>query len=265
MKYLAVALPLVMSGCAGVSFNQLNPNLTSKSGAPEGAVYYLPKPILIVTVDSKEAAVAPVQQGHVAPPLPAPALAKKMPVAPPPVPAPALAGGADDDKPAAAPTASGTDQSYSVSVPGYTLKLVYVPDLSRPMRLSVHAGLGTASLKPTLQNGWMLSGFDAAADSKAAEMLASVAQLVTAANGPKTAAAGAVKGGAADSNAEKDTNDILRAGLYDFDYDVAGILHGICALSYFSGTGSAPATDAGSCMAVRGIRGAPSAQSRPAP
>jgi hypothetical protein len=49
MKISAFALCLALTGCASVSINQLEPKtLTLKPGAPEGAVYYLPKPYLFV-------------------------------------------------------------------------------------------------------------------------------------------------------------------------------------------------------------------------
>ena len=113
---------------------------------------------------------------------------------------------------------------------------VYIPDRSRPMRLSVHAGFGTASLKPTLQNGWMLTGFDASADSKASEMLASIASLVTAAKGP-AAAAESAKGGGLDPGAAAATSSVLRPGMYDLRYDDRGNLLGLCPLSYFTSSG----------------------------
>ena len=253
MRYSIFVLPIALSGCAGVSFNQLNPDLSAKS-APQGAVYYLPKPILIVTADPKLATGAGdvAGPGAVPPPAaaPAPAQGKAAPGAPPPAPGPAIpghaggwgaapVGGADEEKPkeaVAAPAGGGGDQSFSVAVPGYTLKLVYIPDRSRPMRLSVHAGFGTASLKPTLQNGWMLTGFDASADSKASEMLASIASLVTAAKGP-AAAAESAKGGGLDPGAAAATSSVLRPGMYDLRYDDRGNLLGLCPLSYFTSSG----------------------------
>ncbi|MEN2746755.1 hypothetical protein [Sphingomonas sp. T9W2] len=235
-----------------MSFNQLNPDLSAKN-APEGAVYYLPKPVLLVSVDPKAAGgesnpgqpgVLPAPAAPAAPPAGPP---RHAPAAPPPAPGPAggwgggQVGGADDatksKDSAAAPAADGSDQSYSVAVPGYTLKLIYLPDRSRPMRLSVHAGFGTASLKPTLQNGWMLTGFDAAADSKASELLASVAQLVTAAKGPAAAAEASTKGGGAGGRGEAADSGILRPGLYDFKYGDKGQLVGLCPLTYFTSRG----------------------------
>lgn len=268
MRYAVFFPAILLSGCAGVSFNQLNPDLSAKS-APEGAVYYLPKPVLIVSVAPVAAADAG-EPGHLPPPVAAPAPApapakgkKKKVVAPPPVPGPGggLAGGAaaTDDKSdskdtskdsAAAPATPASDQSFSISVPGYTLKLVYLPDYTRPMRLSVHAGLGTASLKPTLQNGWMLTGFDAQADSKAAELLASVAQMVTAAKGPAAqAASAATKGGGLGAAPAPDTG-ILKPGMYDIRYDkTSGNLKGLCPLTYFTADGPvAPTTVPANCQ-----------------
>ncbi len=257
MKYAVVLSSVLLSSCAGVSFNQLNPDLSAKS-APEGAVYYLPKPVLIVSVAPVASAAADTgAPGHLPPPVPpapVPAKAKKI-AAPPPVPGPAggLGGGAaaadeksDSKESSAAPATPASDQSFSISVPGYTLKLVYMPDYSKPMRLSVHAGLGTASLKPTLQNGWMLTGFDAQADSKAAELLASVAQMVTAAKGPAAKNASATpSGGGLGAPAPAPDTGILRPGWYDVRYDKkTGDLKGLCPLTYFTSAGLVAPTDA---------------------
>lgn len=261
MKTLVLLPVLLTTSCAGVSFNQLKPDLSDK-GAPEGAVYYLPKPVLLVSADPSSAGTAPVQVGTLPPPAAQVApngrnLGHVAPHAPPQVPGPAVGGatgwgvapigGADDAKDAAsAATGPGSDQSYGVSVPGYALKVIYLPDLSRPMRLSVRAGLGTASLKPTLQNGWMLTGFDAQADSKAAEMLASVSQLVIAAKGPAGKAASAVGGGVLGADASE--TGVLRPGLYDFKYDDRGRLVGLCPLTYFSSQGPiSPSTTPAGC------------------
>lgn len=150
----------------------------------------------------------------------------------------------DDNAPAQPAVAGSSDQSFGGLSGGYMIKIVYLPDLSRPMAMSVRAGLGTASLKPTLQNGWMLTGFEANADSKTSEILSSVASVITAFKTPgKSAGGGDAKtsGGGAESQ-------ILRPGLYDFRYNDSGALVALCPLTYFDSTGTKAPTLEGLCI-----------------
>jgi hypothetical protein len=221
-----LSMPL-LGACSTVDFQQLRAaDLAAKPEAPHGAVYYLPKPYLLVAQ------------------MPAPA-ARPSTEAPDPAPPPGTSSGAavfphsyggegdpkadskDDASPAdtASPT---SDFSFGGASNGYILKLVYLPDLTRPMAMSMQAGLGTASLKPTLVNGWALTGFDATADSKTAEILASVAQVIGAWKNPGNKDTGgtdtSTKGGGA--------SQLLRPGLYEFHYDQFGRLVALCPIVF---------------------------------
>jgi hypothetical protein len=60
-------------------------------------------------------------------------------------------------------------------------KIVMLPDKSEEYAITVNTGLwGSASANPTLQDGWNLTGLDAKADSKTADVLASFASFVKA-------------------------------------------------------------------------------------
>ncbi|HEX8442264.1 MAG TPA: hypothetical protein VF631_01310 [Allosphingosinicella sp.] len=260
---LAAAL---LSGCASVSFTQLTPDLRPKAGAPEGAVYYMPKPYLLVT-QLPYTALAGATVAAVAVPATDPVPPKKggeavnEPNAGWPAPDPnanvaavgqAAMGGADEKASGGDATlAAGSDQSFGGSSEGYFIKLIYLPDMSRPMSVSMRSGLGSANLKPTFQNGWMLTGFDAGADSKNSEILTALAPLLTAYKTSGKAAAdvtGGKGGGAAASLVPADTRQVLAPGLYEIEYDdQRGNLKSICARTHFTAQGSVPASGAGSC------------------
>lgn len=61
--------------------------------------------------------------------------------------------------------------------------IIYLPDKDENYTMIPHPGLGTASFKPTLQNGWNLTAFDSTIDSKVPETLTSIAGLVGAVGG----------------------------------------------------------------------------------
>jgi hypothetical protein len=62
-----------------------------------------------------------------------------------------------------------------------TMHIEYLPDYNEEYSIRVTPGLGQASLKVSLQNGWNLNSVDEATDQKYAEILGSVASLVGAA------------------------------------------------------------------------------------
>ncbi|MDY0746443.1 hypothetical protein SNE35_18165 [Paucibacter sp. R3-3] len=251
------------------------------SGQP-GLRYYLPRPYLLVTevpyAASAPAVQTPKEPVDVAPPPGADANPTPKPAATPaqqhpagaakgqnkpaatpaPAPAPAAAdkpnpvakddsgGDKGGDSSSASPTmaaSASTDASYQHSFNQYQVKLVYLPDLSRPMAITVSAGIGTVSLQPTLVDGWMLTSLQGSADSKVSEVLGSVAALVTAQKGPATAAAGAAKGGDGKAGAAPPPKlPLLGPGLYSLEYNKSGVLTEVCAVTLFDG--SAPGNSA---------------------
>ena len=147
-----------------------------------------------------------------------------------------------------------SDISFGASTPQYVAKLVYLPDMRRPMAMKSSTGLwGTSAMKPALQDGWMLISLDATADSKTAETLQAVGSIAGAALGTGAAgsaaktAASAKAGGVGDgplqlpadlSSYYGATNGILRPGLYRFDYASDGVLKKLTAVSFFTGNGT---------------------------
>jgi hypothetical protein len=154
--------------------------------------------------------------------------------------------------------------SFGGNTPQYIMKLVYLPDLTRPMAMKISTGLfGTSSMKPVFQSGWMLTSLDVTADSKAAETLTALGSIVGAVVGMSAggapAATGAAKkkaaapGGGA-SRVPVDLSGlfapghyILKPGLYKFNYDTGpngnGALTGLLPVTYFTGCGPIQASD----------------------
>jgi len=56
-------------------------------------------------------------------------------------------------------------------------KLIYLPDPKEEYAIRESAGFGSASLKPTLTDGWNLTAFDATVDSKAADLLGNITKI----------------------------------------------------------------------------------------
>jgi hypothetical protein len=141
------------------------------------------------------------------------------------------------------------------------MKLVYLPDKSRPMAMNESTGLfGSSSMKPTLQDGWMLTSLDTSADSKMAETLTALGSIAGAvASGGAGGGAAAAKpksapsGAAGLTAAQKIPPDlagyfvpghfILRPGLYKFKYATDGTLTGLKPVTYFTGCGAIKAND----------------------
>jgi hypothetical protein len=61
--------------------------------------------------------------------------------------------------------------------------ITWMPDLSQEYAIQLRPGLGSVGFNPTLENGWNLTGLNATVDSKAGELLTTVAGLI-----PKAAA-----------------------------------------------------------------------------
>jgi hypothetical protein len=239
-----------LSACAQVTAVQLQPGtLTARPGAPSGFVYYMPRPYLLVTAlpTGGSAASQPTgtfpgtrgsQGGQSSSPQPQDFQA--------PAPGADEGGGGD----AAKTPPPSTNTSFQASNDRYMLKLIYLPDLSRPMAVRVSSGLfGSASAQLSLQDGWMLTSASGESDSKASETLTALAALITATARP--AAGGGAPGGAPGAGPDRSPAPmrVLAPGLYAFDYEAeTGRLRGLCRLTDF-GPAGAMAASIPSCSA----------------
>jgi hypothetical protein len=133
----------------------------------------------------------------------------------------------------------------------YGVKLIYLPDRSRPMVLRQHAGIGSTQMNATLQDGWMLTSLNSSADSKTAETLASLASVVSAAYGGGSGATGTTKASKSGGGDEKDKTTVnppvLPPGLYKIMFDRGGVLTSVCQVVRFSTTGIESAALAQKC------------------
>lgn len=244
---------LTLCGCAGISVTQLNVDGSAKSKTPNGAVYFLPKPYLLVTrlpatagpgglpsvfhtagSDSHSAGAGAGGTQGGTPGAPKPAEAAKGGDS-------AKEGGGDNP----APAGSGSGSSFDARTTDYVVKLIYLPDREHPMSITASTGLfGTAKLSPTFQDGWMLTGFESEADNKVAEVLEHLGSVITSLRAPggggDNTGAGAAPGA---------PTDILKPGLYEFRYDASGHLLGLCAVNYFSSQGTTAPT--GYCLGLQ--------------
>jgi hypothetical protein len=200
--FLAMAICVSMAGC-GISVIPLKAD-GQKSGEVEGVRYYLPKPYLLVVRVPKDA-----ESGE------------EMKVDGDKKPKPQ--DKEKPEKPDGDPggTSGGGNTSFQKDTKTYSVKLIYLPDYCHPMAIQQNTWLwGSSQMKPTLQDGWMLTSLDAASDSKTAETITAMAALVSAVKG-------AGSGGAKDSGKSLinavDIGGVLSAGLYEF-YQTGGHL-----------------------------------------
>lgn len=56
--------------------------------------------------------------------------------------------------------------------------IIYLPDMSQEYTMIPHSGLGSATLKPTLKDGWNLTAYDSSVDSKIPETIGAISGLV---------------------------------------------------------------------------------------
>lgn len=239
----------LVSGCASISVEHLTPNLEPMPDrVTTGVPYYMPKPYLLVVrlpAVATDKGSATDNSGH-------------NDMTPPHRPGSAdnanpggdsggegHAGGdekeAGDSDAKPAPSGGAGDISFSFGNSIYLLKIVYLPDMRHPMAVSASGGMfGSASLQPTLQDGWMLTGMNGQVDPKVSETLTSLASLIPAIAGIPSAGGGGGGGGEPPPGGQSGAvrshvvdEDVLPPGLYEFHYDQDGNLVGLCKMTAF--------------------------------
>jgi hypothetical protein len=238
-----------LGACASVDVKPLDADGNKvKSGADAGLRYYIPKPYLLVmrlppdtpagaqsdvTVQdpvADHATSAPPPASH-----PAPGGSSSGHSAPTAAAHPNSSSGAPDtpskNSPAppdsSAPAAGVASTQFSASNSRYVAKLVYLPDLSRPMAISTTTGLGAVTLGASLQEGWMLTSLQTSSDSKTAEILTAIAAGIGATHG------GGGGGGTGGKQQPGGGPNTLPPGLYMFDYGPKGTVAGLCYVTLF--------------------------------
>jgi hypothetical protein len=257
VRICAIFAGILLASCAPrIAATPLAPDgATPLPGAASGFRYFLPRPYLLVMEIPAGARVrvavptdAPKPPEH-----PGPGRLRTGAASPSKKSTAAAAddSGGGDKQGSQSPAAPG-NTGFLASSPTYMAKLIYLPNYSQPMAVTMDTGLfGTASMQLTLQDGWMLTNVSANGDNS------KLADVVTAALG---AVGGAVTGGASNavSAATKKTGGspkvtidrALRPGLYAFDYVYGqSRVFTVCAVAYFDAAGShlAHPREAGAC------------------
>ena len=256
-RLLLLLLPFLIASCAHVRIYPLDADGKIRAGEQEGARYYLPKPYLIVAEVPVDPQVSTHDEagGHHKIWMSSGGTGQPKEAKPDD-------SGDTDSSDSAADDSSGapggtTDTSFGMMTKQYGIKLIYLPDLSHPMAITESTGLfGTATMKPTLQDGWMLTELDAETDSKTAETLAAVGSLLgggssgSDASGSSGAASAAklammhafMNEGMAPESAKQLVQSptgppVLKPGLYELHYNQKGMLDGISAVACFGQPG----------------------------
>ena len=233
-----IVMASLASGCATVTSIPLDANGARAVDKQEGIRHYVPRPYLLVVPVSQPAA-PPKSSAPESNPSEKPGAAPDAPQAELRATTPGKSGAnakkdgeKGDEKPAADTTAaSGSDTEFYVATPEYVIKLIYLPDYSQPMAFTMKSGLfGSVSAKPVFQSGWMLTGLDASADSKGAEVLASVAAIL----GVKSAGGESGGGGEAEFMRDLEPRKTLSPGLYRLEF-TEGMVSGMTRIEFPAG------------------------------
>jgi hypothetical protein len=245
MQRTAIGLLVALGGCAQVTSLPLTASGQIDTTQQPGIRYYLPKPYLLVAEVPVDPKVTETQESED----PKKGVAYQI-----------TTGGGSTSKPKKGDKGSSSDQSkaassgssagaadtsFSMMTQQYGFKLIYLPDYAHPMALKADTGLfGSVEIKPTLADGWMLTGIDASSDSKVAETLSAISSLVSAAEGggaaTGTSAAAhsfGAKLAAHFAGTPATTAPILPPGLYELNFDAGGKLTGISRVVYFCNSG----------------------------
>jgi hypothetical protein len=226
-KWSLILALLLLSGCAEVKVTPLTPE-GAEAKQEEGLRYYQPKPYLLVANLPAETPTTTVEKENPPPP----PSGGMRPSNPTPGGTPAQPPKASADSPADSsktPSAPPTDLSFFGSTKQYVLKLVYLPDYSKPYSVRSKTGLiGSSQMSMQLQDGWMMTSLNASSDSKAAETISAVASLVSSLGSIAASAVAPTAGGAAKTPPKAPfagvTELVLSPGLYEFSYDKDRVL-----------------------------------------
>lgn len=194
-----------LTACTTISVTRIDHEGSAVKYAEDGIPFYRPKPYLLLTTASKTTDEQPKDENEEANGTQknlttyeeSKKLKKTIPLTPETGPVPNI------NQPAC----------------NYQIKLIYLPDYSHGYVISINSWwrmFGTATMKPTLKNGWMLTGFDSEVDSQTDETIGAVAELVSAAGGVISPATfdKILKG---NNSSECDPTKPVN-GLYEFEY-----------------------------------------------
>jgi hypothetical protein len=126
----------------------------------------------------------------------------------------------------------------------YSIKLIYLPDFDHPMLISQKVYPFTISdFKPSLQNGWMITGLDSSSDTTGSATISSLASLLGAVKGGGSSATGT-----SSSKSKSESNSAFDEFLKQDNIapqntpDFPVLPPGLYSLSYKDGTGASTQT-----------------------
>jgi hypothetical protein len=159
--FIALTMLAAAAGCMPRVSVKPNPGPDTK-----GIRYYRPKPYLLIT---------PYAAG-----VPTPAGDAEEPEKP--------KKGADDENAATPKPEKAKTQPQEVKIVGLTdqyvqMELKMLPDFSEEYAIDIRTGFGTNHTQITLEDGWNLTSVNAELDSKTAENITAVAQLLSSIGG----------------------------------------------------------------------------------
>jgi hypothetical protein len=96
------------------------------------------------------------------------------------------------------------------------MSITYLPQMEEEYIIIPHPRMGSVTMNPTLTNGWSLTSFSSAADSKASEMVTAIGNL--------TAAAAGAAGGGVNFMSPAEQGTQFGPGMYQFEFDTTGFV-----------------------------------------
>jgi len=160
MKKTLIVLLLISSvlltGCgSSITAISLKGEKENKKAIP----YYLPQPYLLITKDFSHLGTKTTKNEKTA------SANTQKP--------------AEKDSGTAKNETSTTDEPVSITVNGFTYKIIYLPNLAEKYGLIYNSGSGESDLSFTLKDGWMFTGLNLESDAQIDEIITAISSLVS--------------------------------------------------------------------------------------
>ena len=159
MKKTLIALLLISSVLlTGCSSSITAISLKDKNENKKAIPYYLPQPYLLITKDYSHLGTKTIKTEKTT--------------------------SENTQKPAEKPSGTETKETsttaepVSITVKGYTYKIIYLPNLAEKYGLVYNSGSGKSDLSFTLKDGWMFTGFNLESDTQIDETITAISSLV---------------------------------------------------------------------------------------
>ncbi len=159
MKKTLIALLLISSVLlTGCSSSITAISLKDKNENKKAIPYYLPQPYLLITKDYSHLGTETIKTEKIT--------------------------SENTQKPAEKPSGTATEETtttakpVSITVNGFTYKVIYLPNLAEKYGLIYNSGSGESDLSFTLKDGWMFTGLNLESDTQIDETITAMSSLV---------------------------------------------------------------------------------------